>query len=132
MRIVLDKKKLLHSVIFFFLMFVIIPSNGSAEPLKRESVQPRQESESAPFVLPIQVFRNFISGADGDRCPMVPSCSTYALEAVRRHGSIIGWVMTCDRLMRCGLDETRHTPPVRVGQRILSNDPVENNDFWWE
>ncbi len=132
MRIVFNTKRPLHNLIFFFLVFAIIPPNGSAESSKRESVQQRQEAEPAPFVFPIQVFRNFISGADGDRCAMVPACSTYALEAVKKHGSIIGWVMTCDRLMRCGLDETRHTPPVRVGRRILSSDPVENNDFWWE
>lgn len=132
MRIVLNKKMTLHHIIFLFLVFAIIPSNGRAESSKRESIQHRQEFESTPFVFSIQVFRNFISGADGDRCAMFPSCSTYALEAVRRHGSIIGWVMTCDRLMRCGLDETRHTPPVRIGRRILSSDPVENNDFWWE
>lgn len=132
MRIVFDNKKLIHNVIFFFLVFAIMPHNGGAESSKRESVQPKQGSVSAPFIFSIQAFRNFISGADGDRCAMYPSCSKYALDAIRRHGSIIGWVMTCDRLMRCGLDETRHTPPVRVGQRILSSDPVENNDFWWE
>jgi len=132
MRIVLDKRKLIHNIIFFFLMSAIIPSCGSADSSKEESAQPIKVSGSTSFAIPIQVFRNFISGADGDRCTMVPSCSKYALEAVRKHGSIIGWIMTCDRLMRCGLDETRHTPPVRVGQRILSSDPVENNDFWWE
>jgi putative component of membrane protein insertase Oxa1/YidC/SpoIIIJ protein YidD len=122
----------IYNIILFFLIFVIIPQNGYAETSKQEIIQPKQESESAPFVFPIQVFRNLISGADGERCAMHPSCSQYSLDAVRKHGSIIGWIMTCDRLMRCGLDDTRHTPPVRVGQRILSNDPVENNDFWWK
>lgn len=132
MRIVFNTKKSFYNLLFFFLVFAVMPPGGKAESSKIEKSEHRQESEPAPFVFPIQVFRNFLSGADGQRCAMVPSCSTYALEAVKKHGSIIGWVMTCDRLMRCGLDETRHTPPVRVGRRILSSDPVENNDFWWE
>jgi len=122
----------MRMVVIFFLFFMAAstPRQGNAESPKPVDIQPGQESESAPFVFPIQVFRSLISGADGDRCPMHPSCSQYALDAIQKHGSIIGWVMTCDRLMRCGMDETRHTPPARVGRRILSYDPVENNDFW--
>jgi putative membrane protein insertion efficiency factor len=132
MRALPEKHKLVYSIIFFFHLLTINPSMGSAEILKQEGTQSGRTSESAPFIFPIQIFRDFISGFDGDRCPMHPSCSRYAIDAVRKHGSVMGWIMTCDRLLRCGLDETRHTPPVRVGQRILSKDPVDNNDFWRE
>ena len=52
----------------------------------------------------INFFSEHISPADGDRCMMVPSCSHYAAGAVKKHGALIGWVMACDRLVRCGTD----------------------------
>ncbi|MDY6904790.1 MAG: membrane protein insertion efficiency factor YidD [Thermodesulfobacteriota bacterium] len=77
------------------------------------------------------VFRKYISPIDGDRCPMYPSCSHYSHDAAKKHGLIMGWIMTCDRLMRCGRDELRVSPPVVVGGALKCFDPVENNDFWW-
>lgn len=81
---------------------------------------------------PIRWFQKFVSGADGDRCPMYPSCSHYAEQAVRKHGAFMGWIMSCDRLMRCGRDEIKRSPTVYVHGKPLCYDPVERNDFWWE
>jgi hypothetical protein len=70
MRIVFDNKKLIHNVIFFFLVFAIMPHNGGAESSKRESVQPKQGSVSAPFIFSIQAFRNLypVPTETGVRC----------------------------------------------------------------
>jgi uncharacterized protein len=89
-------------------------------------------SDGSPFLFPIHFYRKYISGADGDRCPMHPSCSTYSLEAIKKHGPLKGWIMTCDRLIRCGRDETKLGPPVIAGEKTRTNDPVKNNDFWWD
>jgi hypothetical protein len=62
---------------------------------------------------------------------MYPSCSHYAARALKEHGPVMGWIMTCDRLLRCGRSETRLSPRVRVHGRPLTFDPVEANDFWW-
>lgn len=81
---------------------------------------------------PIQFFQEYLSGIDGDRCPMTPNCSTYCLTAIEKHGALLGYMMCADRLMRCGRDE------VHIGKKLWSNgrfrtyDPVENNDFWWD
>jgi hypothetical protein len=82
-------------------------------------------------VMPIRLFQKYLSGADGARCPMTPSCSRYAVQAIRRHGTLMGWIMACDRLMRCGRDELKHSPSVITRDGIRCQDPVENNDFWW-
>jgi len=64
-------------------------------------------------------------------CPMHPSCSAYGKAAYEKHGFFIGWVMTMDRLIRCGRDELKHSPSVLIDGRWKCNDPVEGNDFWW-
>jgi hypothetical protein len=41
-----------------------------------------------------------LSRFDGPRCPHRPSCSAYALQAVRRHGVVLGAFATVGRLLR--------------------------------
>lgn len=79
----------------------------------------------------IRFFQDHISPADGDRCPMTPSCSAYAARAAEKHGIVMGWIMACDRLVRCGRNETGISPHVRINGRDYTSDPVKNNDFWW-
>jgi len=62
---------------------------------------------------------------------MYPSCSQYSLQSFEKHGILIGWIMTCDRLMRCGRDETNLSQDIFVDGKLKSYDPVEKNDFWW-
>lgn len=80
---------------------------------------------------PLTLYQSILSKADGQRCPMYPSCSHYASQAVKRHGKILGWILTGDRLLRCGRDETRRVPKVSVNGSRLSYDPLEANTFWW-
>jgi len=82
------------------------------------------------MTAPIRFFQNYLSAVDGDRWPMTPSCSSYAIQAIRRHGAVKGWIMACDRLMRCGHDELRHSPAVRTASGIRCQDPLDNNDLW--
>jgi putative component of membrane protein insertase Oxa1/YidC/SpoIIIJ protein YidD len=62
---------------------------------------------------------------------MYPTCSQYSLLSFKKHGLFIGWMMTCDRLFRCGRDEVGLSPWITVNGEIRCYDPVENNDFWW-
>ena len=50
---------------------------------------------------PIVVYQRFISPAFGPRCRYAPSCSTYALQAIRVHGPIKGFILGAWRLLRC-------------------------------
>jgi putative membrane protein insertion efficiency factor len=94
--------------------------------------QNQDRLEGNLFLFPIHFYGKFISGADGDRCPMHPSCSSYSFEAFKKHGPLKGWIMTCDRLMRCGRDELRLGPPIIAKEKTKTYDPVKNNDFWWD
>lgn len=89
------------------------------------------EKQGAISLYPIQFYRDYISSVDGDRCAMYPTCSQYCMEAIKKHGSLLGWIMCSDRLMRDGGDETKLSTPVWINGKRRSYDPVKNNDFWW-
>ncbi|MCD4675347.1 MAG: membrane protein insertion efficiency factor YidD [Desulfobacula sp.] len=76
-------------------------------------------------------YQEHISVVDGNRCSMYPSCSRYASRAFKKHGPILGWIMTCDRLVRCGRNEVNISMKVMVNNQELIYDPLDANDFWW-
>ena len=52
-------------------------------------------------ILPIRLYQLVVSPALGPRCKYEPSCSRYAVEAVRRYGVLRGVVLAGWRLLRC-------------------------------
>jgi putative component of membrane protein insertase Oxa1/YidC/SpoIIIJ protein YidD len=73
---------------------------------------------------------NHLQAVRAGSCPMHPSCSTYARQALSKHGLILGGMMATDRLMRCGRDELRSAPRILVGGQVKYYDPLNANDFW--
>lgn len=53
------------------------------------------------LVAGIRGYQRFISPMFGATCRYYPSCSAYALQAVRVHGPIKGSLLTVGRLARC-------------------------------
>jgi putative membrane protein insertion efficiency factor len=53
------------------------------------------------LVAPIRLYQRAISPALPARCRYHPSCSHYAVEAVRRYGVLRGVVLAGWRLLRC-------------------------------
>ena len=53
------------------------------------------------LMLLVRAYRFFISPQLGDHCRFVPSCSEYALDALREHGAIRGSWLAARRLSRC-------------------------------
>ncbi len=97
--------------------------------------EPEKEREPAGFsakilLAGVSFFTDHISRVDGDRCPMMPTCSAYSKLAIKKHGFFVGIMMTADRLIH-EANEMEYAPLVRVGDKIRFYDPVENNDFWW-
>lgn len=50
---------------------------------------------------PIRLYQRVISPAFGRRCKYHPSCSAYALQAIRTYGILRGVVLAGWRLLRC-------------------------------
>lgn len=53
------------------------------------------------FLLLIKGYQRFVSPYTPPTCRFYPSCSTYAVEAIARHGPWKGSLLTVRRLLRC-------------------------------
>ena len=49
----------------------------------------------------IEFYRRFISPYTIPSCRFTPTCSRYALDAVRRYGALKGGWLACWRVLRC-------------------------------
>ncbi len=53
------------------------------------------------FVFPIILYQRYISKYTPPRCKYYPTCSQYALIAIKRYGIIVGGALAVWRLLRC-------------------------------
>ncbi len=51
--------------------------------------------------FPIRLYQMTFSKWTGPHCKYYPTCSSYALTAIRRHGLLYGGVLAAWRLLRC-------------------------------
>lgn len=72
---------------------------------------------TAPLIALVVVYQKVISPLAPPTCRFYPSCSAYAVTALRRHGLLRGTWLAARRLLRChpwnpgGVD---HVPPSRT------------------
>jgi uncharacterized protein len=52
-------------------------------------------------VAPIMIYQRVVSPASPRRCKYEPTCSRYAVEAIREYGILRGLVLAGWRLLRC-------------------------------
>ena len=106
----------------------------------RAPTPPRRIERPAAAVtegtLPTQVFdaylrffQQVISPVDGARSNMYPTGSAYARQAIKKHGALVGMVLTAERLMHEG-NEDQVSPRIRKYGLWRVHDPVEANDWW--
>ena len=53
------------------------------------------------LVALIRCYQRFISPLLGENCRFYPSCSQYAIDAIKAHGAIVGVYYTLWRIARC-------------------------------
>lgn len=75
-------------------------------------------SESSPvtkvLLRLVLIYQNYISPLKmGSTCRFEPTCSAYALDALREHGALRGVVLTLVRLGKCGPWHPGGFDPVR-------------------
>jgi len=79
---------------------------------------------SAILVGGIRGYQRYISPLSGPKCRYYPSCSAYALGAVRTHGPIKGFLLGAGRVVRCnpwspgGIDHVPEKGTWRGGKEV--------------
>ncbi|MFD2116085.1 membrane protein insertion efficiency factor YidD [Paenibacillus yanchengensis] len=71
-------------------------------------------------LAPIHFYRKFISPLKPPTCRFYPTCSTYALEAIEKHGAAKGSYMAAARIAKCH--------PFHPGGYDPVPDPVKKHD----
>ena len=51
--------------------------------------------------IPIHIYRLFISPLTGKNCRFEPTCSEYALTALKTHGIFYGSYLSIKRILKC-------------------------------
>lgn len=101
-----------------------IPSFPSAGCL-RAGFHPASDVRCLPALLP----NRDLAGRRGT-FRHVPTGSACARQAFAKHGAILGFVLTAERLMHEG-NERLVAPRIRKYGRWRIYDPVAVNDRWW-
>ena len=53
------------------------------------------------LILPVRLYQLTISPLLPASCRFIPTCSQYAVEALKKHGPLKGSYLTFRRLLRC-------------------------------
>jgi putative membrane protein insertion efficiency factor len=56
---------------------------------------------SYPFILLVRIYQVIISPWLGPKCRFTPTCSHYAIEALKKHGLFKGAWLSAKRIARC-------------------------------
>ena len=123
--------KIDYRTIVVILLLCLLNTNLFAGEKQETKGKDSTVEPTATLVLPIHLYQTYLSKVDGNRCQMEPSCSTFCIDALKKHGFLLGWIMCSDRLVRCGRDEEKNSTTVWIDNEKRIVDPVSNNDFWW-
>lgn len=72
-----------------------MPESGNRGHL-RPGLWPRRG-----LIALVRVYRLLLSPWLGNQCRFEPTCSRYAIEALERHGAVLGSGLAAGRLLRC-------------------------------
>ena len=53
------------------------------------------------FIYLIKFYRKYISPMKSTKCPYIPTCSEYGLEAIEKYGAFKGGLLALWRICRC-------------------------------
>lgn len=53
------------------------------------------------LIIPVKLYQYLISPMTGASCRYTPTCSSYAIEALKKHGPIKGLWLAVKRILSC-------------------------------
>ena len=80
------------------------------------------------LIAAVRAYRLLLSPWLGNACRFEPTCSVYAIDALQRHGALVGSAMTVGRIGRChpwcagGFDPVPGEPPP-LFRALFANRP---------
>ena len=115
------------------------PFDAPGHPVTSEAraARARTAGDSLPpahfFWLSYRFYNRVVSPLQGARCSHRPTCSAYAMSAVRRHGAVPGLWLTVERLM-LGTNSSalRVLPMAHTPEGVRFLHPLEDALFWLE
>lgn len=54
-----------------------------------------------PFIILVKFYKIFISPFLGSNCRYTPTCSSYAIDALKKHGIFYGGWLSIKRIVSC-------------------------------
>lgn len=69
--------------------------------MKREWRKTARKAAIRLLIIPIRFYQLCISPHTPPSCRFTPTCSNYAIEAIRKHGPIKGTALAVWRILRC-------------------------------
>ncbi|MBK7403042.1 MAG: membrane protein insertion efficiency factor YidD [Phycisphaerales bacterium] len=81
---------------------------------------------NAPLVLLILLYRVTLSPFIGGQCRFEPTCSRYALTALRRYGPLRGAWLAAGRIGRCHPFHGGGYDPVPFPERTAGSTPIDS------
>ncbi len=78
------------------------------------------------LILPILLYRKLLSPLTPPTCRFRPTCSSYAVTALRQHGALRGSWLAVWRLLRCHpFTEAGHDPVPPIRPRVGTYHPSD-------
>ena len=53
------------------------------------------------FIFLIKLYQKYLSPLKSTKCPYIPTCSQYGLEAIQKYGVLKGGLLAAWRILRC-------------------------------
>ena len=53
------------------------------------------------FIIPIKIYQLLLSPFIGKSCRFEPTCSSYSIESISKHGVIKGITLSLKRILKC-------------------------------
>ena len=77
----------------------------------------------------IRLYQKFISPIKPSCCRFTPTCSAYAIEAFKKRGFFIGFILTTWRVLRCNpFSKGGYDPVPEKGLRNPKNAEIRENN----
>lgn len=118
---------------YLAVLIIFFPTSGISygEGLMTSTV--REETNILPYppyrfmtLGAIRMYQRLIAPSKGTQCPMHPHCSLYAQMAFSKYHPINAFIITADRLHRCGHDLVNYDY-IAVNESFRWYDPVSSS-----